>query len=71
MAVGDRIKADRINQLKADVKAECLRRAYVSTTSGSTSVESYGGTDYDFTIVPAEGTIVKQEHREKNIEPLL
>lgn len=64
------VSADRINELKAAVKAECLRRANVSTTEGSVSVADYGGTSYDFETVPAEGIVVKTEHREKNLVPL-
>lgn len=64
------VSADRINELKAAVKAECLRRAYVSSTSGSKSMTSYGGTAYDFNVTPAKGVVVKTEHREKNLVPL-
>lgn len=64
------VTAERINQLKAEVKAECLRRSNVSTTSGSTSVASYGGASYDFTNTPAAGIIIDTEHREKNLTPL-
>lgn len=64
------VSADRINELKAAVKAECLRRAYVSATEGSTSAASYGGSAYDFVVVPSDGTVIKTEHREKNLVPL-
>ena len=58
-----KVSADRFNELKARVKAECQRRAY------SGSVSSYGGTAYDYSVVPAAGVIVKEEHREKNSNP--
>jgi len=58
------VSADRFNELKARVKAECARRAYAD------SVASYGGTDYDYTTTPASGTLIKQEHRDKIAIPL-
>lgn len=64
------ITADRFNELKSEVKAECLRRKYVSTTSGSVSVESYGGTDYDYSTTPADDVCIKIEHKDKNVVPL-
>lgn len=59
-----KISADRFNELKARVKAECQRRAY------SGSVSSYGGTTYDYSVVPATGVVIKDEHREKIATPL-
>lgn len=59
-----KLSADRFNNLKARVKAECLRRAY------SGSVASYGGTTYDYSVTPATGTVAKQEHRDKIATPL-
>ena len=54
----------RYNDLKARVKAECLRRAHTG------SVASYGGSAYDYTAVPAAGRVVKREHKAKLAEPL-
>ena len=65
-----KVSAQRYNNLKAEVKAECARRSNVSTTSGSTSVASYAGTAYDYTITPASGVIIKEEHYTKNKVPL-
>ena len=65
-----KISAQRYNDLKAEVKAECARRNNVSTTSGSVSVASYAGTAYDYTTTPASGVIVKEEHYTKNKVPL-
>ena len=59
------IDAQRFADLKARVKAECLRR---DVSSGS--VASYGGTDYDYTAVPASGVKIAQEHYEKLSVPL-
>ena len=58
------ISADRYNNLKARVKAECNRRRYTG------SVSSYGGTAYDYTITPASGGIIRTEHRDKIATPL-
>lgn len=58
------ISASRMNDLKARVKAECLRRAK------SGSVTSYGGADYDYSITPSTGVIIKKEHKDKNATPL-
>ena len=58
------LEASRVNNLKARVKAECERRASVG------SVASYAGTDYDYTLTPAPGVLVKQEHRDKIAIPL-
>lgn len=65
-----KISAQRYNDLKAEVKAECARRSNVSTTSGSVSVASYAGTAYDYTIIPASGVVIKKEHYTKNKVPL-
>lgn len=58
------LTAADINALKADVKAEMLRRSH------SGSVSSYGGTAYDYTVVPASGGNVLIEHFNKNQIPL-
>lgn len=47
-----KITAARLNELKARVKAECLRRSYVGSASGSASVSDYGGTSYDYSVTP-------------------
>ena len=65
-----KVSAQRYNNLKAEVKAECARRSNISATSGSTSVASYAGTAYDYTITPASGVIIKEEHYTKNKVPL-
>ena len=58
------ISAERIAELKARVKAECLRRCHVD------SVEAYGGQQYDFSKNPASGNIAFEEHAEKVLKPL-
>ena len=58
------VSSDRIADLKERVKAECARRAF------SGSVVSYAGTEYDYTVTPASGVIIKQEHRDKIATPL-
>lgn len=42
------ITAERFNNLKARVKAECQRRSKAGEASGSVSVSSYAGTEYDY-----------------------
>jgi hypothetical protein len=59
-----KISADRFNALKALVKAECQRRKYTG------SVESYGGTAYDFAAVPQSGNTVLTEHYSQNLIPM-
>lgn len=58
------VKADRFTELKAKVKAEMLRR------NQSGSVASYGGSEYDYTEVPAQGSVVRSEHRDKLTGPM-
>lgn len=58
------LKAERLNALKAKVKAEMLRR------NQSGSVASYGGTAYDYTVTPAVGKVVLQEHLDKLSVPM-
>ena len=57
--------AAQIISLKAEVKAEVLRRQYTG------SVASYGGSGYDFTINPTAGNPILIEHGNKIIQPLL
>ena len=42
------ITAERFNNLKARVKAECQRRSKAGEASGSVSVSSYAGTENDY-----------------------
>ncbi len=58
------ISASRFKELKAAVKAECLRRSYTG------SVADYGGSSYDYTTEPADGGMIKKEYYEKNAVPL-
>lgn len=60
-----RISSTRFIDLKSKVKAECNRR-----NNESCSVTSYAGSQYDFTIIPAAGNKVKEEHYEKNAIPM-
>lgn len=59
------ISANRINTLKAAVKAECQRRTY-----STGSVAAYGGAAYDYTAVPASGKTILKEHYEKLAVPM-
>lgn len=56
--------ASRFSNLKAKIKAECQRRAYVG------SVTSYAGSSYDYSAAPATDTIIKKEHYEKIAVPM-
>ena len=56
--------AVRFTNLKAKIKAECQRRAYVG------SVTSYAGSSYDYSAAPAIDTIIKKEHYEKIAVPM-
>ena len=58
------VRAARFTALKAKVKAECQRR------NGSGSVASYGGSAYDYTVVPQTGGTVLKEHRDKLTGPM-
>ena len=58
------ISASSFKELKAAVKAECLRRSYTG------SVADYGGSSYDYTTEPADGGMIKKEYYEKNAVPL-
>ena len=58
------ISPDRFNDLKAKVKAECKRRAYVG------SVTDYAGTAYDYTNTPTSKNVISKEHYEKIAVPL-
>ena len=64
LAVGNEILASDFVALKARIKAECARRQY------NGSVASYAGTDYDYTVLPADGNVPLPEHFNKIIEPL-
>ena len=58
------ISSERIAELKARVKAECLRRCHID------SVESYGGEKYDFSRDPEKDNVAIEEHAEKILTPL-
>lgn len=58
------ISPERFSELKARVKAECLRR------SKSGDISSYGGSAYDYSIQPTSHTIIRDEHRDKIAIPL-
>ena len=58
------IEAQRFADLKARVRAECLRRCYTG------SVAAYGGAAYDFSNPAADGHTVDVEHYEKLAYPL-
>lgn len=58
------LKAERFTALKAKVKAEMLRR------NQSGSVASYGGASYDYTVTPAAGKVLLQEHLDKLSVPM-
>lgn len=59
-----KISASRFTDLKARVKAECLRRHY------SGSVSSYGGTAYDYSTPASTNGRIAKEHKDKNVTPL-
>lgn len=59
------ITPNRINELKAEVKAECNRRAYAGN-----NMSQYGSTDYDYESVPTKGRIIANEHYNKVATPL-
>ena len=61
---GSIVDVDRLIKLKEKVKAECLRRKYTG------SVESYGGSAYDFKTKPVSGGLVKKEYYKNNATPL-
>ena len=58
------ITAERFNNLKAAIKAECLRRSHTGSVAG------YGGADYDYAAVPAAGVTIRKEHYSKNAVPM-
>ena len=58
------VEAQRFADLKARVRAECLRRCYTG------SVAAYGGADYEYTNPAATGHTIDTEHYEKLAFPL-
>ena len=58
------IDSKTILELKNAIKNECLRRHYVG------SVETYGGSDYDFSKPANVGDLILTEHFSKNSIPL-
>ena len=59
------LSAEQVNQLKAKIKAEMLRRR------GTGSLASYGTAAYDFTVTPIEGQTILTEHGQKTVDLLL
>lgn len=57
--------ANEIISLKTKVKAEMQRR------SGYGSLASFGGDSYEFNIAPSSGELIKADHGQKIINPLL
>lgn len=64
LASGNKLLASDINSLKAKVKKEMLRR------DGRGSLVEYGGTTYDYSVVPAKGGKLLIEHANKIITPM-
>ena len=56
LTAGNTVTATDINNLKASVKAEMLRRKYYG------SVASYGSASYDYSTRPASGVSLLVEH---------
>jgi hypothetical protein len=68
--MANKITAERFNALKAEVKAECQRRAYAGEATSSSNMAPYASADYDYTNIPAAGVKITTEHRDKNAIPL-
>ena len=64
LAIGNTPTATDIKALKAKVKKEMLRR------NGKGSLAAYGGSAYDYTVVPAAGGKMLIEHANKIIVPM-
>ena len=62
------ITAERLNELKAKVKAEMQRR---NSTEHGASLSSYAGTAWDFSTTPKNGDVITDEHVQKVIDPLI
>lgn len=62
VGVGTKLSATIMQQLKNEVKQECLRRKYTG------SVESYGSSTYDYTV--SAGSQSLTTHYTKNATPL-
>ena len=58
------ISSNYFNELKARVKAECLRRCYKG------SVAEYGSANYDYTFTPSNNQASLKEHYEKLAIPI-
>lgn len=58
------IDSARLNNIKARVKNECSRRNLTG------SVAAYAGSEYDYTVIPDDGTVILEEHYEKLAVPL-
>ena len=64
LSVGNVILASDFIAIKARVKAECARRKY------NGSVASYAGSNYDYTVTPADDNVPLPEHFNKIIVPM-
>lgn len=64
LSEGNVILASDFIAIKARVKAECARRKY------NGSVESYAGSNYDYTVTPQDGNVPLPEHFNKIIVPM-
>lgn len=59
------IRPTDYTNLKATIKAECIRR-----NNSTGDVSSYGGASYDYTVTPATNSIILKEHLTKLKTPL-
>lgn len=62
------ITSDRLNELKAKVKAEMQRRC---ATEHNSSLSSYGNSSWDFSSTPKSGDSITDEQIQKIIDPLI
>ena len=73
------LTAERVNELKKQIKTEMARRngyGSLSSNSGYDFVSpgenvNYAGPDFDFTDPPDAGDIIVAEHGEKTVDLLL
>ena len=66
-AKGDLITSDEFNLLKRMVQEEINRR---STSRSRGSMSAYNGSAYQYTMTPAKGVTVTNEHIQKVTKPL-
>ena len=64
LASNNIVLASDFVSLKARVKAEMNRRCRVG------SLTAYAGTNYDYTVTPATGGVIKSEHLQKLTTPV-